>query len=181
MRTSRHLTVVLALAVFGFSSCTKSTTPPLAPNAEAPAPTTTRLAAPVTVKWEKLELTASKARLMARINRNVALNTPVTVRIEVPANANMVIGRTSFELPANSLPSEFVEPVELHYGQLPVQDAVLHVKAGGPSGGFSYDVPFRFGRAAPGAEAPVPSGEHVINNGKDLGPAIPLDAKQPQE
>ena len=166
-----RLTAVLV--VLTLCSCAKPSPVP-----DSGSGATTRLQSPITVTWEQLELSASKVRLMAHIKRMGPLGVPLAVRIELPPNARMTIGKTSFELAPNAAADEVLEPVELTYGQLPMHDVVLHVTGGGQGGGVSYAVPYRFGRSAPELAAPKADGPSQVINGRDLGKSISLDPKQ---
>ncbi len=158
--------------VLSLCCCAKSTPGPDSGTAAS------RVQAPMVVTWEQLELSSSKVRLMAHIKRLAPMQAPVNVRIDVPAIARMTIGRTSFDLPANTAADELNEPVELTYPQMPVGDLVLRVTAVGQGGGAVAVVPYRFGRAPVEQTAPTADGPSVIRNGRDLGPSIPLDKNQ---
>jgi hypothetical protein len=132
---------------------------------------------PLSVTWEQLELSASKVRLLAHVKRLAPINAPMTVKFEVPPMARMTLGRTSFEVQANSAADELTEPIELTYSQLPVQDLVARVTASGAGGGVNYAVPYRFGRTAATAASPKIDGPAVIFNGRPMGQSISLDAK----
>ena len=163
--------LLVAVCALWFSSCSK-------PSESAKPAVTQQLQSPITVTWEQLALSSTKARLFAHINRLGPLGMPLKVRIEVPENAKLTIGRTSFELPVTSAAAEHLEPIELTYEQLPVRDVVLHVSGTGAGGGVSYAVPYRFGRTAATAASPTADGPAVIIKGRDLGPSIQLDPTQ---
>lgn len=161
-----------AMCVLSLISCSKT-------QSEDPAPAPTQqLQSPITVTWEQAALSSTKARLFAHINRLGPLGIPLTVRIEVPPQAMLTIGRTTFELPVASAAAEHIEPIELTYSQLPVNDVVLHVTGTGVGGGVNYAVPYRFGRTAATHASPKAEGPTVIIKGRDLGPSIQLDKKQ---
>jgi hypothetical protein len=142
MMRSRSLWVLYAVVS---SSCAKPTAPPAAAVSHAQLP--------LTVTWEQLELSTTKLRMRAHIKRIAPIAAPLSIQIEVPSMARMTVGRTMFDVPANVAADELVEPVELTYTQLPVQDVVLRVTASNAGGGFKAAVPYRFGRIAP-VEAP---------------------------
>ena len=129
------------------------------------------------VTWEQLELSSSKVRLLAHIKRFAPMPVLLNVRIEVPAIAKVTIGRTAFEVPANSVADEVTEPFELTYAQMPVGDVVIRVTGVGQGGGLNAAVPYRFGRTVPDELAPRADGPEVIKNGRNWGPSISLDKK----
>ncbi len=162
----------LALVVL-LAACAK---PSPVPAAENTAPTA-RLQSPITVTWEQLELTTSKARVMLHIKRLAPMGVPLEVKVEVPSMARMTIGKTSFELSPNAAADERLEAIELTYGQLPVQDLVVHVKGVGQGSGVSHALPYRSGRVGPQVAVPTADGPSQVINGKDLGKTISLDPK----
>ncbi len=163
---------VCCVVFVSFAGCMR----PVTPATEAPSGPTSRLGSPISVTWEQLELSTTRLRARAHIKRLAAMG-PLAVRIEVPSMARMTIGRTLIDVPANSAADEITESIELTYGQVPVQDLVLHVSGGGQAGGVSYAVPYRFGRVLPVESRPTADGPKVIINGRNLGPSIPLEKK----
>lgn len=139
---ARLLWLAMWSGVLLVCSCTK---PPSVPDSGSGV--TPRLQARLSVSWEPLELRTSKARVMAHLKR-LGPTGALSVRIEVPPMARMTMGRTMFDVPANTSPDEVLEPIEVTYDQLPVQDLVLHVTGTGPNSDLSYAVPYRFGRTA---------------------------------
>lgn len=162
----------VVFSVLMIAGCAKSTPGPDSGTAAS------RVQAPMVVTWEQLELSSSKVRLMAHIKRFAPMPVPLNVRIDLPEIAKMTIGRSSFEVPANSAADEVTEPVELTYSQMPVGDVVIHVTAVGPGGGVNAAVPYRFGRAEPEVVAPKADGPELIKNGRNLGSSISLDKRQ---
>ncbi len=159
-------------SVLIISACAKSTPGPDSGTAAS------RVQAPMVVTWEQLELSSTRVRLMAHIKRFAPMPVALSVRIEAPAIAKMTIGRSSFEVPANSSADEVTEPVELTYAQMPVGDVVIRVTGAGQGGGVNAAVAYRFGRAEPEVATPKADGPELIKNGRNLGPSIPLDKRQ---
>ena len=160
---------VCCVVFVSFAGCMR----PVTPATEAPSGPTSRLGSPISVTWEQLELSTTRLRARAHIKRLAAMG-PLAVRIEVPSMARMTIGRTLIDVPATSAADEITESIELTYGQVPVQDLVLHVSGGGQAGGVSYAVPYRFGRPPPEERGPAATGVAPMKGGKSFGPSVPL-------
>lgn len=143
-------------------------------NTAPPAQSTVRLRSPVTVRWEERSRSATGAVVVAHVERFTAVPLPLALRLELPAGVTVVAGRAKLDLPANAEAGDVAEQYELAYAAPPEADAHLRVDGESAAMGFHFDVPYRFGRAAPEAKVPAATGPVGGKGGRSFGPSIPV-------
>ncbi|MEW5738523.1 MAG: hypothetical protein AB1938_06325 [Myxococcota bacterium] len=155
---------------------TPAPAPPAAPPTHAqqmPGPTV-RLESPVKVRWEERARTATSAEVVAHVERLNAVPVPLLLRVEAPAGVTVKQGRTKVELPANSEAGTVSETYFFAFDATPTEDVMLRVDGDSEGMGFHFQVPYRFGRAAPEGPQPAATGPAFQKGGKSFGPTIPL-------
>lgn len=177
-------TVLAAAFALALAACANPSPPPQTP-ATAPAHVqqmpepTVRLESPVKVRWEERALSATGATVVAHVERLNAVPVPLLLRVEVPDGVTLKSGRKDVPLAPNAEPGTVSEVYELAFAQPPAGDLVLRVDGDTEGMGFHFQVPYRFGRPAPEAAAPAPTGPAFMKGGKSMGGTIPLgDAPQ---
>lgn len=159
--------VLLCLAL----SCANATP---APDDRPALNTTTRLQSPVKVSWEEVSRADGQAVVLAKIERITKLDLPFLVQVEVPADVTVKEGRQRLELLPNHEAVLVTERFVFTYADAPKEDARLRVDGNTDSMGFHFDVPYRFGRAAPEEIDPPATGPSLELGGRKLGPSVPL-------
>ena len=153
-------------------SCARA--PSAATLATEPVGVTTRQETPLTVSWVVVEATEKSVKLVARVDRRAALAVPVKVAVAAPKGATLTTGAAAFSISASDGPSVTDTEYVISFATPPLEDLVLTADAnGGGLGVHAQDV-YRFGRAAPVAPTPDPSGPHLQVGGQDLGGSVPL-------
>lgn len=140
-----------------------------------PAPPSDRAQLPVRVTWEERSRGPNEAVVIAKLERLVPIDTPFTVRVEVPAGAKVTHGRTSFTVLPNTEALTVTEELTFAYEATPADDAMLLVDADTGAMGFHFKVPWRFGRPAPAELQPKLTGPALKKGDRNFGPSIPLD------
>lgn len=141
---------------------------------------TVRLETPLRVAVEEVDRSDTRATVVARVERRLALAVPLTLRLEVPPGVTIAAGRPVVELPPNAGADTVTETWALTFAHPPEGDAVVRVDGDGEGLGFHARVPYRFGRPAPEDVGPAATGPAVFKHGRNLGPSIPLgDAPPP--
>lgn len=154
-----------------FTGCA-NTTP--APDAPRPLDTTVRLQSPIRVSWEELSRTDTGAVVLAKIERLNHLDMPFVMTVELPPGVKAIEGRTELTLLPNTEPVLVTERLTLAFDAPPAGDALLKLDGDSGAMGFHYQVPYRFGRAAPEEQGPAATGVAPLKGGKSFGPSIPL-------
>ncbi len=104
----------------------------------------------------------SSLTLHARIDRLRATRGAVTIDLVLPDGVQLLEGKASLTLPANSAPRSDTLRYVIQADALPDGDVKLRVHFGGPGFGYHSEPSYRFGRAAP------PPGLPVLRTGKEL-------------
>ncbi|MGV3625043.1 MAG: hypothetical protein ACO1OB_29760 [Archangium sp.] len=160
--------LVLCLAV----SCANSK--PAPENEPAKLNTTSRLLSPVKVSWEEVSRDEHQAVVLAKVERVHKLDMPFMVKVDVPAGVTVKEGRQTLELLPNNEAVLVTERFVFTFDSVPAEDAVLHLDGNSGAMGFSSNIPYRFGRAAPADVDPATSGDGVTVGGKNRGPSVRL-------
>jgi hypothetical protein len=137
---------------------------------------------PVTVTVEAVSgapAAGGRVLLRAHVIRHGAWAAPIAVDFRLPAGvtpASGALAATHVALPADATPGEGTVDLEIAIGgaAVPVDDVVVIAESQVAGGGFHAEARYRFGRAAPKANATPPSGPDVRSSKGDLGPATPL-------
>ncbi len=167
-------TLFCALSLVVAVSCANSTPAPQTNEATTGPTTTTRLLSPVKVTWEELSRTETEAVAVAKIERVLKLDLPFLVKVQPPEGVTVKEGRTILELLPNKEAVVVTERFVFTFDKAPANDALLFVDGNTGAMGFHFEVPYRFGRAAPEDVSPATSGAPVQVGGKTFGPGVPL-------
>lgn len=162
---------LVALVLLSFLGCAN-------PGHEAPAaptPAADRAQLPVRVTWEERSRAPNEAVVLVKLERLVPIDTPFTVQVDVPADAKVTHGRTSFTVVPNAEPVVVTEELTFAYAATPTGDALLRVDADTGAMGFHFKAPYRFGRPAPAEVQPKLTGPALKKGDRNFGPSIPLD------
>ncbi|PZR18430.1 MAG: hypothetical protein DI536_00680 [Archangium gephyra] len=159
--------VVLMLAV----SCANAKP---APSEEPKLNTTSQLQSPVKVTWEEVSRSEGEAVVLAKVERVLKLDLPFLVQVTVPEGVTVKQGRERLELLPNNEAVLVTERFVFVYATPPKEDAHLKLDGDGAGMGFHYDVPYRFGRAAPADVDPAATGPAAEVGGKNRGATVPL-------
>ena len=135
---------------------------------------TVRMQSPVRVSWEEISRTETQAVVVAKIERLNHLDMPFTMAVELPAGVKAIEGRTQLNLLPNTEPVTVTERLTLAFDAPPPGDALLKLDGDSGAMGFHYQVPYRFGRAAPEETGPAATGVAPNRGGKTFGPSVPL-------
>ncbi len=165
--------VLVAVMLCLTLSCANAPTAP--DEAQKPAlNTTTRLLSPVRVTWEEVSRGEHDAVVLAKVERVLKLDLPFLVKVDVPAGVTMKEGRAVLELLPNKEAVLITERYVFTWDVAPETDAVLRLDGNTGSMGFHFEVPYRFGRAAPLDVDPAATGPSLEVGGKKFGPSVPL-------
>ena len=157
--------VVIAFALLVLGGC-KSSPPPIEH--------TERPRNPVQVSWQEVRRGASKAELVARVQRLTALSFPLEVTIALPEGVTLAAGRARFTLPPNAEGTTHDEAVTLAYEKTPAGDAELRADGAAADVGVHARMAYRFGRPGPKSEVVAPGGPDLKAGDRNLGPSVPI-------
>ena len=166
-----------SLAVIACSASTGNGRAAAQPDAAQNAVSEDAARTPLFVRWQMLSDEGGRLRISAVVVRRTLLRVPIDVHVEVPPGLQLVAGTTAFQLEANLQPGETVSTLEFTYSGTPSKDLKLIADASGTGMGVHATDVYRFGRPAPEAPRPQPSGPINKVGDVDLGPAIEIDKK----
>ena len=128
--------------------------------------------APLVVQMRELKRSPTSSIVIARVERRDAIHTPITVSIELPAEARLVRGPLKAELPASTSAGETEYEFELSYASAPTGDFKVVAEFKTATSGARAVGTYRFGRAE--TVAPAAKGTDAKMGNWNLGPSVKM-------
>ena len=164
------LTVISILV----STCSTASRPPETPILVTPdAPQV-----PLFVRWKPVSDEGGRTVLDAMISRRSAFASTISVRLEIPDGLTLVDGEPQFAIDGSEV-GDVTRRYIFTYATAPIEDLVLIADVRGVGMGVHATDRFHFGVVEATRAAPVADGPHLILNGRDMGPSVPLPPPTP--